>query len=76
MATPAGKWDGDTLVIETIGFKDDLWLDAGEIFDQFGEDDRGIRRPNYGSLEIEITIDDPKTYTPLDGQVEPAASAG
>jgi len=57
-------WDGDTLVVETIGFRDDLWLDAsGNPLTEQGKMTERIRRPNYGSLEIEITIDDPKAYT-------------
>ena len=59
-----GKWDGDALVIETIGFKDDLWLDAaGNPLSGTGKMTERIRRPNYGSLEVEITIDDPTFYT-------------
>ena len=59
-----GRWEGDTLVVETVGFMDDGWLDvrgspltsAGKLFERF-------RRPNFGSLVIEVTVDDPKTYT-------------
>jgi hypothetical protein len=59
-----GKWDGDTLVVETRGFKDDLWLDAnGNPLTSAGRTTEKIRRPNYGTLEIEITIDDPNAYT-------------
>ncbi len=59
-----GKWDGDTLVIETIGFKDDLWLDAaGNPLSSAAKMTERIRRPNYGNLEVEITIDDPTYYT-------------
>jgi hypothetical protein len=59
-----GKWDGDTLVVETIGFRDDLWLDAnGNPLTNAGKTIERIRRPNYGTLEIEITIDDPSAYT-------------
>ena len=59
-----GHWEGDTLVVETIGFRDDLWLDAtGNPLTEQGKTIERIRRPNYGNLEIEITIDDPKAYT-------------
>ena len=59
-----GRWEGDTLVVETNGFRDDVWLDvegspltgAGKMIERF-------RRVNYGNLEIEITVDDPKAYT-------------
>jgi hypothetical protein len=57
-------WEGDTLVVRTIGFRDGLWLDTGgsTMSDATTMTER-IRRPNFGTLEIEITVDDPKTYT-------------
>ena len=56
-------WEGDTLVVETNGFRDDLWLDAsGNPLTEQGKMTERIRRPNYGTLEIQITIDDPKAY--------------
>jgi hypothetical protein len=59
-----GKWDGDTLVIQTMGFRDDLWLDAnGDPLTSAAKMTERLRRPNFGTLEIEITIDDPKAYT-------------
>ena len=59
-----GKWDGDTLVVETIGFRDDLWLDAnGNPLTNAGKMTEKIRRPNFGTLQVEITINDPKSYT-------------
>jgi len=58
------RWDGDTLVVQTTGFKDDLWLDAfGHPFGSAGKLTEKIRRPNFGTLEVEMTIDDPKSYT-------------
>jgi hypothetical protein len=59
-----GHWDGDTLVVETVGFKDDLWLDSnGNPLTNAGRMIEKIRRPSFGTLQIEITIDDPKAYT-------------
>jgi len=59
-----GHWDGDTLVVETTGFRDDLWLDAsGNPLTEEGKMTERIRRPSYGTLEIEITINDLKAYT-------------
>jgi hypothetical protein len=57
-------WEGDTLVIRTAGFRDDLWIDMGgsPMSDAARMIER-IRRPNFGTLELEITIDDPKVYT-------------
>jgi hypothetical protein len=58
------RWDGDTLVVQTFGFKDDLWLDAhGNPLSGAGKLSERIRRPNYGTLEVVMTIDDPKSYT-------------
>jgi hypothetical protein len=59
-----GKWEGDTLVVETTGFRDDVWLDVnGSPLTESGKMIERFRRPNYGSLEIEVTIDDQKAYT-------------
>jgi len=58
------RWEDDTLVVQTTGFKDDLWLDAsGHPLSSAGKLTERIRRPNYGTLEVEMTIDDPKSYT-------------
>ncbi len=60
----SGKWDGDTLVVETIGFRDDLWLDMkGNPMTSAAKVTERFRRPNYGRLEIEVTVNDPKAYT-------------
>jgi hypothetical protein len=59
-----GTWEGDTLVIQTIGFNDDLWLDTGgSPMSNSGKMTERLRRPNYGTLEVEITVDDPMVYT-------------
>jgi hypothetical protein len=57
-------WDGDTLVVESAGFRDGIWLDrAGSPLTEAGKMTERIRRVNYGRLEIRITVDDPKAYT-------------
>ena len=57
-------WQRDTLVVRTSGFRDDLWLDmSGSPLTSAGKMTERIRRPSYGSLEIELTVDDPKAYT-------------
>jgi hypothetical protein len=57
-------WDGDTLVVQTSGFRDDLWIDmGGSPMSDAAKITERIRRPNFGTLELEITIDDPKVYT-------------
>ena len=59
-----GHWDGDTLVVETSGFMDDGWLDVrGSPLTSAGKLIERYHRPSYGSLDIEVTIDDPKAYT-------------
>jgi hypothetical protein len=60
----SARWEGDTLVVDTIGFRDDLWLDmAGNPLTSAANMRERIRRPSFGRLEIEITIDDRKAYT-------------
>ena len=66
-----GRWEGDTLVIESNGFEDRSWLDE----DRPGGRQRGMphsdemrlverwKRVDYGTLEVELTIIDPKVYT-------------
>jgi hypothetical protein len=57
-------WDGDTLVVQTTGFRDNLWLDTiGSPMSDAAKMTERIRRPNYGTLELELTVDDPKVYT-------------
>ena len=57
-------WERDTLVVKSNGFRDDLWLDiAGSPLTDAATTVERIRRPDYGHLEIELTVDDPKAYT-------------
>jgi hypothetical protein len=59
-----GKWDGDTLVVETTGFRDLGWLDVeGSPLTTEGKLIERFHRTDYGHLETEITINDPKAYT-------------
>jgi hypothetical protein len=63
MGYSTGKWDGDTLVVDTVGFTDKTWLDArGHPHSDALHLIVRFRRPNVGSLEIEVTINDPKAY--------------
>src|SRR5579864_6311228 len=60
----SGKWEGDTLVVQTNGFRDGMWLDAtGNPMTDAAKITERLRRPNFGKLEIEVTMDDPKAYT-------------
>jgi hypothetical protein len=59
-----GKWEGDTLAVETVGLSEKTWLDdrghphsdALRILERF-------RRPDFGHMQVEVTINDPKAYT-------------
>jgi hypothetical protein len=63
MGYSVGRWDGDTLVVESAGFNDQTWLDT------FGHPhstamyvtERFLRR-DFGHMETAITIDDPQMY--------------
>jgi hypothetical protein len=60
----SGKWEGDTLVVNSNGFRDDLWIDwNGSMITSMAKVQERIRRPDYGHLEIGVTVDDPKAYT-------------
>ena len=59
----SGRWQGDALLVETIGLRDD-WLDlAGSPITEAARVTERIRRTSYGRLEIEVTVNDPKAYT-------------
>jgi len=59
-----GRWEGDTLVVETTNFRDEGWLDVnGAPLTDQGTLTERFRRPTFGTLEIDVTIDDPKAYT-------------
>jgi hypothetical protein len=62
-----GWWEGDTLVVETTNFRGDEragWLDVnGSPYTDALKMTERFRRPNFGTLEIDITIDDAKAYT-------------
>ena len=51
-------------MVETNGFRDDGWLDVeGSPLTESGKMTERFRRVNYGNMEIEVTVDDPKAYT-------------
>ena len=59
-----GHWEGDTLVVQSAGFRDLGWLDVeGSPLTETAHITERYRRPDFGHLEIEVTIDDPKAYT-------------
>jgi hypothetical protein len=60
----SAKWEGDTLVVQTNGFRDGIWLDSlGNPLTDAAKLTERFRRVNFGRMEIEITVDDPKAYT-------------
>jgi hypothetical protein len=59
-----GKWNGDTLEVQTIGITDGQWADrSGSPLTDAAKITERFRRVNYGRMEIEITVDDAKAYT-------------
>ena len=64
MGYSVGKWDGDTLVVDTIGFNGRGWLDA---FGHPSSDRMHVteryRRRDFGHMDLDFTFDDPKYYT-------------
>jgi hypothetical protein len=59
-----GRWEDDTLVVETSGLRDDGWLDVfGTPLTDAARLTERFRRVSYGRMEIDITVDDPKAYS-------------
>jgi hypothetical protein len=59
-----GRWDGDTLVVETIGYKEKTWLDwAGHPHTEGLRVTERWRRLDFGHLEIQETFSDPEIYS-------------
>lgn len=59
-----GRWERDTLIVETVGFNDKAWLDGA--FHPRSEAmhmTERYRRRDFGHIDAEMTFDDPKTYT-------------
>jgi len=64
LGSSIGKWDGDTLVVETRGFNDLSWLDDfGHPHTEALKTTERFRRINVGEMEVLVTIDDPQSYT-------------
>ncbi len=63
MGHSIGKYEGDTLVVDTVGFNDKNWIDReGHPHSDALHLVERIRRLNQNSLEYEVTISDPKAY--------------
>ena len=64
MGYSVGKWEGDTLVVDAVGFNDRGWLDAfGHTHSDAMHVTERFHRRDFGHMEVQITIDDSKTYT-------------
>ena len=63
MGYSVGRWDGDTLVVESYGFNSGSWLDrnGNPHTEQLRLTER-YRRPSFGALEIDVTFSDPGAY--------------
>ena len=64
MGYSVGRWDGDTLVVETNGFTERSWLDySGHPHTEALRITERYRRRDFGHLDVEVTFDDPGAYT-------------
>ncbi len=64
MGYSVGKWEGDTLRIDTEGFNDETWLDAdGHPHSESLHVVENFRRKDFGHMELQVVIDDPRAYT-------------
>lgn len=60
----SAHWAGDTLVIDTIGVRDDSWIDwNGSVITETAKVREEITRLDFGHMEIKVTVDDPRAYT-------------
>lgn len=73
-----GHWQGDTLIIETGGFRDQGWLDVeGSPLTGAAHVTERFQRPDFGHMIIEVTIDDPKSlHQTVDSYHTPAHPGG
>ena len=59
-----GTWDGDTFVVDTIGVNEKTWMDnAGRPHSEALRTIERYHRRNYGTMDVTLTIDDPKAYS-------------
>src|SRR5437870_5801826 len=64
MGYSVGKWDNDTLAVDTMGFNDRSWLDAnGHPRSEAMHIVERFRRRDFGHMDLALTVDDPKMYT-------------
>ena len=63
MGYSVGRWEGDTLVVESAGFNDRTWLDGGYPHTEALRTVERYRRPDFGHLTLEVELHDPALYT-------------
>ncbi len=64
MGYSVGHWEGDTLVVDSAGFNDRSWLDIeGHPHTEALHITERFRRRDFGHMDLEMTIDDPKAFT-------------
>jgi hypothetical protein len=64
MGYSVGRWDGDTLVVDSVGFNETSWLDfGGHPHSEALRTTERITRKSFGRLDVEVRIDDPKVFT-------------
>jgi hypothetical protein len=74
MGYSVGRWDGDTLVVETTGFNDKTWLDgAGHPHSEAMRLTERYTRRDAGRMDVEVVIDDPQAYARPIRYVQPQA---
>jgi hypothetical protein len=62
MGYSVGRWEGDTLVVESHGFNDRTWLDGGHPHTDGMRITERYRRPDFGHLELDVTLHEPALY--------------
>jgi len=63
MGYSVGHWDGDTLVVESAGFNDKTWLDAGHPHSEDLRVTERFHRKDFGHMDLKMTFSDPKVYS-------------
>jgi hypothetical protein len=64
MGYSVGRWEGDSLVVDTVGFNDLAWLDAsGHPRSEAMRVTERYHRRDFGHLDLQVTLDDPKIFT-------------
>jgi len=64
MGYSVGRWEGDTLVVDTAGYNDKTWLDfLGHPHSEALRVTERFRRTDFGHMQLDMTFDDPKAYT-------------